>query len=148
MAQENFIEGCSKQREPLIELNGFCFWKSRFETYVKSKDIDLWQVIQNGDFYFEVEDKETKLIKEMSYELLKENEKKQLGKNEEVRTLQKSQENGQNRTNTDTRRKRVYKSQGFDSKKGQKSTPVFTFAIMDLSSLDVSLTMEELMDLY
>ncbi|GKB14007.1 hypothetical protein Tco_0847930 [Tanacetum coccineum] len=41
-----------------------------------------------------------------------------------VRILQKSQENGQSRTNTDTRRKRVYKSRGFDSKKGQKSTPV------------------------
>ncbi|GKB99757.1 reverse transcriptase domain-containing protein [Tanacetum coccineum] len=42
----------------------------------------------------------------------------------QVRILQKSQENGQSRTNTDTRRKRVYKSQGFDSKKGQKSTPI------------------------
>ncbi|GJQ89131.1 hypothetical protein Tco_0000270 [Tanacetum coccineum] len=41
-----------------------------------------------------------------------------------VRIMQISQENGQNRTNTDTRRKRVYKSRGFDSKKGQKSTPV------------------------
>ncbi|GKD55807.1 hypothetical protein Tco_1289194 [Tanacetum coccineum] len=41
-----------------------------------------------------------------------------------VRILQKSQENGQSRTNTNTRRKREYKSRGFDSKKGQKSTPV------------------------
>ncbi|GJW87048.1 shikimate O-hydroxycinnamoyltransferase [Tanacetum coccineum] len=38
----------------------------------------------------------------------------------EVRILQKSQENGQNRTNTDTGTDRVYKSRGFDSKKGQK----------------------------
>ncbi|GKB54925.1 retrovirus-related pol polyprotein from transposon TNT 1-94, partial [Tanacetum coccineum] len=59
--------------------------KARFETYVNSKDIDLWQVIQNGDFYFEVEDKETKLMKETPYELLKDNEKKQLGKNEEAK---------------------------------------------------------------
>ncbi|GJR54200.1 hypothetical protein Tco_1404721, partial [Tanacetum coccineum] len=59
--------------------------KSRFETYVKSKDIDLWQVIQNGDFYFEVEDEETKLMKETPYELLKDTEKKQLGKNEEAK---------------------------------------------------------------
>ncbi|GJV06271.1 hypothetical protein Tco_1343927 [Tanacetum coccineum] len=36
---------------------------------------------------------------------------------EEVRILQKSQENSQSRTNTDTRRKRVYKSRGFDSRK-------------------------------
>ncbi|GJU41206.1 hypothetical protein Tco_1194163 [Tanacetum coccineum] len=41
-----------------------------------------------------------------------------------VRILQKSQENGQSRTSTDTRRKRMYKSRGFNSKKGQKSTPV------------------------
>ncbi|GKA89555.1 hypothetical protein Tco_0811367 [Tanacetum coccineum] len=64
MAQENYVEGCSMQRPPLLEPNRFCFWKARFETYVKSKDIELWQVIQNGDFYFEVEDSKTKLMKE------------------------------------------------------------------------------------
>ncbi|GKB30556.1 hypothetical protein Tco_0869957 [Tanacetum coccineum] len=64
MAQENYVEVCSMQRPPLLEPNGFCFWKARFETYVKSKDIDLWQVIQNDDFYYEVEDSTTKLIKE------------------------------------------------------------------------------------
>nr|GFA33671.1 UBN2 domain-containing protein [Tanacetum cinerariifolium] len=53
----------------------------RFVTYVKSKDIDLWQVIQNNDFYFEVEDKETMLMKETMYELLKDEQNKQLGKN-------------------------------------------------------------------
>ncbi|GJX10744.1 hypothetical protein Tco_0200603 [Tanacetum coccineum] len=57
-----------------LEPNGFCFWKARFETYVKSKDIDLWQVIQNSNFYFEVEDSKTKEKKETSYELLKESE--------------------------------------------------------------------------
>ncbi|GJY39877.1 zf-CCHC domain-containing protein [Tanacetum coccineum] len=66
MAQENYVEGCSMQRPPLLEPNDFCFWKARFETYVKSKDIDLWQVIQNNDFYFEVEDEETKLMKDTS----------------------------------------------------------------------------------
>nr|GFC99044.1 UBN2 domain-containing protein [Tanacetum cinerariifolium] len=45
----------------------------------------LWQVIQNDDFYFEVEDEETKLMKETSCKLLKDNEKKQLGKNEEAK---------------------------------------------------------------
>nr|GEZ65592.1 zf-CCHC domain-containing protein/DUF4219 domain-containing protein/UBN2 domain-containing protein [Tanacetum cinerariifolium] len=84
MAQENYVEGCSMQRPPLLEPNRFCFWKTCFETYGKSKDIGLWQVIQNGDFYFEVEDEETKLMKETSYELLKDIKKKQLGKNEEA----------------------------------------------------------------
>ncbi|GJS04903.1 hypothetical protein Tco_0321411 [Tanacetum coccineum] len=41
-----------------------------------------------------------------------------------VRIMQISQENGQNRTNTDTGTDRVYKSRGFDNKKGQKSTMV------------------------
>ncbi|GKD64550.1 hypothetical protein Tco_1306658 [Tanacetum coccineum] len=85
MAQENYVKGCSMKRPPLLEPNGFFFWKARFEIYVKSKDIDLWQVIQNDDFYFETEDKETKLMKETSYELLKDTEKKQLGKNEEAK---------------------------------------------------------------
>ncbi|GJU74905.1 zf-CCHC domain-containing protein [Tanacetum coccineum] len=73
------------QRPPLLEPKGFCFWKARFETYVKSKDIDLWQVIQNNYFYFEVEDSKTKMMKETLYELLKYEKKKQLGKNNEAK---------------------------------------------------------------
>ncbi|GKA47865.1 hypothetical protein Tco_0740823 [Tanacetum coccineum] len=73
------------QRTTFLELYGFFFWQARFKTYVKSKDIDLCQVIQNGDFYFKIEDEETKLMKETPYELLKDIEKKQLGKNEEAK---------------------------------------------------------------
>ncbi|GKA58817.1 hypothetical protein Tco_0758130 [Tanacetum coccineum] len=85
MAQENYVEGCSMQRPPLLEPNGFCFSKARFKTCVKSKDIDLWQVIQNGDFYYEVEESKTKLMKETPYELLGDDQKKKLGKNKEVK---------------------------------------------------------------
>nr|GEW18714.1 zf-CCHC domain-containing protein/DUF4219 domain-containing protein/UBN2 domain-containing protein [Tanacetum cinerariifolium] len=85
MAQESYVEGCSMQRPPLLEADWFCFCKARFETYVKSKDIDLWQVIQNGDFYFEVEESETKITKETSYELFKDEQKKQLSKNNEAK---------------------------------------------------------------
>nr|GEW43875.1 retrovirus-related Pol polyprotein from transposon TNT 1-94 [Tanacetum cinerariifolium] len=74
-----------QMRPPLLQADVFCFWKSRFETYVKSKDIDLSQVIQNGDFYFEVEDLETKLMKETAYKLIKEDQKKQLGKNNKAK---------------------------------------------------------------
>ncbi|GKE28619.1 hypothetical protein Tco_1444003 [Tanacetum coccineum] len=38
------------QRPPLFESDGFIYWKNRFETYVKSKDLDLWHVIIYGDF--------------------------------------------------------------------------------------------------
>ncbi|GJS53248.1 retrotransposon protein [Tanacetum coccineum] len=73
------------QRPPLLEPNGFSFWKARFETYVKSKDIDLWQVILNSDFYYEVEDSKTKLMKETPYELLEDDQKKKLGKRNEAK---------------------------------------------------------------
>nr|GEY01308.1 hypothetical protein [Tanacetum cinerariifolium] len=73
------------QRPPLLEPNDVCFWKGRYKTYLKSKDIDLWQVIQNGDFYFEVEDFETNLMKETLYELLEDDQKKKLGKNNEAK---------------------------------------------------------------
>nr|GEV94753.1 3-hydroxyisobutyryl-CoA hydrolase 1-like [Tanacetum cinerariifolium] len=68
MAQENYVDGCSMQRPPSLEPNGFCFWKARFETYVKN----------------EVEDPETKLMKETPYELHRDEKKKQLGKNNEA----------------------------------------------------------------
>ncbi|GJX54366.1 hypothetical protein Tco_0282735 [Tanacetum coccineum] len=55
------------------------------ENYVESKDIDLWQVIQNGDFYYEVEHSETKLMKKTLYELLEDDQKKKLGKNNEAK---------------------------------------------------------------
>ncbi|GKB12871.1 hypothetical protein Tco_0846794, partial [Tanacetum coccineum] len=73
------------QRPSLVEPNRFCFWKAGFETYVKSEDIDLWQVIQNDDFCYEVEDSETKLMKETLYELLEDDQKKKLGKKNEAK---------------------------------------------------------------
>ncbi|GJT55934.1 retrovirus-related pol polyprotein from transposon TNT 1-94 [Tanacetum coccineum] len=66
--------------KPLIEVEGFCFWETRFVTYIKSKDIDLWQVIQNGDFVFMIIDPKTKMKVETPYELLKDDQKKQLSK--------------------------------------------------------------------
>ena len=56
MDSENFKEGQSMQRPPLFETNGFIYWKNRFETYVKSKDIDLLFVIVKGDFSFTTKD--------------------------------------------------------------------------------------------
>nr|GEY17982.1 hypothetical protein [Tanacetum cinerariifolium] len=41
MAQNNYVEGYSMHKPPLLEADGFCFWKTRFETYIKSKDINL-----------------------------------------------------------------------------------------------------------
>ncbi|GJX25591.1 hypothetical protein Tco_0231887, partial [Tanacetum coccineum] len=37
------------QRPPLFEANCFIYRKNHFETYVKSKDIDLWHIIVHGN---------------------------------------------------------------------------------------------------
>nr|GEU44177.1 transposase, Ptta/En/Spm, transposase, Tnp1/En/Spm-like protein [Tanacetum cinerariifolium] len=50
MESEKYLEGQSMQRPPLFESDGFIYWKNRFQTYVKSKDLDLWHVITHGDF--------------------------------------------------------------------------------------------------
>ncbi|GKA93866.1 retrovirus-related pol polyprotein from transposon TNT 1-94 [Tanacetum coccineum] len=55
------------------------------KNYIKSKDIDLRQVIQNGNFYFEIKDSETKMMKETPYELLKNDQKKKIGKKNEAK---------------------------------------------------------------
>ena len=62
MESEKYLEGQSMQRPPLFESDGFLYWKNRFETYVKSKDLDLWHVITNGDFYlFKIIPKQRKM---------------------------------------------------------------------------------------
>ncbi|GKC39364.1 retrovirus-related pol polyprotein from transposon TNT 1-94 [Tanacetum coccineum] len=50
MESEKYLEGQSMKRPPLFESDGFIYWKNRFETYVKSKDLDLWHVITDDDF--------------------------------------------------------------------------------------------------
>ncbi|GJQ98673.1 hypothetical protein Tco_0009812 [Tanacetum coccineum] len=87
MAQENYIEGCSMKRPPFLEADGFCFCKTCFETCVKSKDIDLWQVIKNGDFVFMMEDQKKKMDAKTPFEKLKYDEKNKLGKNNEAKMI-------------------------------------------------------------
>ena len=65
MEFEKYQEGKSMQRPPLFEVDSFIYWKTRFETYVKSKDLDLWYVITMGDFKpieFNPETKQMKLF--------------------------------------------------------------------------------------
>ncbi|GJV40284.1 retrovirus-related pol polyprotein from transposon TNT 1-94 [Tanacetum coccineum] len=51
----------SMQRTTTFESDSFIYWKNRFETYVKSKDLDLWHVITDGDFQPIVQNPKTKL---------------------------------------------------------------------------------------
>ncbi|GJY74026.1 hypothetical protein Tco_0478457 [Tanacetum coccineum] len=61
MDSDKYLEGQSMQRPPLFESDSFIYWKNRFETYVKSKDLDLWHVITNGDFQPIIQNPKTKL---------------------------------------------------------------------------------------
>ncbi|GJS17418.1 hypothetical protein Tco_0411890 [Tanacetum coccineum] len=46
------------ERPPLFKANCFIYWKNRFETYVKSKDIDLWYIIVYGNYKPTIKDKD------------------------------------------------------------------------------------------
>ncbi|GJX62976.1 retrovirus-related pol polyprotein from transposon TNT 1-94 [Tanacetum coccineum] len=68
MDSEKYLEGQSMQRPPLFESDSFIYWKNRFEIYVKSKDLDLWHVITNGDFQPIQQNPETKLDEIIPFE--------------------------------------------------------------------------------
>ncbi|GJV68073.1 zf-CCHC domain-containing protein [Tanacetum coccineum] len=74
------------QRTPLFEANCFIYWKNRFETYVKSKDIDFWYIIVYGNYKPTIKDKDGKdLI--ITYEKFNENHKKMISENDEAKIV-------------------------------------------------------------
>ncbi|GJW06522.1 zf-CCHC domain-containing protein [Tanacetum coccineum] len=85
MDSDKYLEGQSMQRPPLFESDSFIYWKNRFETYVKSKDLDLWHVITNGDFQPIEQNKETKLCEVIPFEKQSDDLKKRLAKNNEAK---------------------------------------------------------------
>ncbi|GJY63482.1 retrovirus-related pol polyprotein from transposon TNT 1-94 [Tanacetum coccineum] len=74
------------QRPPLFEANCFIYWKNHFETYVKSKDIDLWYIIAHGNYKPTIKDKHDKDIA-IPYENFDENHKKMISKNDEAKMV-------------------------------------------------------------
>ncbi|GKA92852.1 hypothetical protein Tco_0814777 [Tanacetum coccineum] len=74
------------QRPPLFEANCFIYWKNRFETYVKSKDIDLWYIIVYGNYKPTIKDKDGKEVI-ITYEKFDENHKKMISKNDEAKMV-------------------------------------------------------------
>ncbi|GJW56425.1 hypothetical protein Tco_0103156 [Tanacetum coccineum] len=75
------------QRPPLFESDGFIYWKNRFETYVKSKDLDLWHVITYGDFPPIQNNPETKKDKIVPFDKQNDDLKKKLAKNYEAKMV-------------------------------------------------------------
>nr|GEZ80135.1 hypothetical protein [Tanacetum cinerariifolium] len=87
MEFEKYLEGQSMQRPPLFENDGFIYWKNRFETYVKSKDLDLWHVISYGDFSPIQYNPETKKDETLSFDKQDKDLKKKLAKNNEAKMV-------------------------------------------------------------
>ncbi|GKB49544.1 hypothetical protein Tco_0900297 [Tanacetum coccineum] len=87
MDSEKYLEGQSMQRPPLFESDSFIYWKNRFETYVKSKDLDLWHFITNGDFQPIEQNPETKLDEVVPFEKQSDDLKKRLAKNNKAKMV-------------------------------------------------------------
>nr|GEV90109.1 zf-CCHC domain-containing protein/DUF4219 domain-containing protein/UBN2 domain-containing protein [Tanacetum cinerariifolium] len=81
MDSDKYLEGQSMQRPPLFESDSFIYWKNSFETYVKSKDLDLWHVITNGEFQPIQQNPKTKLDEVIRFEKQSDDLKKRLAKN-------------------------------------------------------------------
>ncbi|GJT41775.1 zf-CCHC domain-containing protein [Tanacetum coccineum] len=75
------------QRLPLFESGHFMYWKNRFETYVKTKDLDLWHIILNGDFPTVARNKETQILEIVPFEQQDDDLKKKLAKNNEAKMV-------------------------------------------------------------
>ncbi|GJT66519.1 hypothetical protein Tco_1017999 [Tanacetum coccineum] len=87
MDSDKYLEGQSMQRPPFFEIDSFIYWKNRFETYIKSKDLDLWHVITNGDFQHIQQNPETKLDEVIPFEKQIDDLKKRLAKNNEAKMV-------------------------------------------------------------
>ncbi|GJU06258.1 hypothetical protein Tco_1122688 [Tanacetum coccineum] len=87
MESEKYLEGQSMQRPPLFESNGFIYCKNRFETYVKSKDLDLWHAITDGDFIPIKYNFKTKKDEIVPFHIQDDDLKKKLAKNNEAKMV-------------------------------------------------------------
>ncbi|GJS08019.1 zf-CCHC domain-containing protein [Tanacetum coccineum] len=87
MDSDKYLEGKSMQRPPLFESDCFIYWKNRFETYVKAKDLDLWHIILNGDFTPVSRNKDTQVLEVVPFEEQSNDLKKKLAKNNKAKMV-------------------------------------------------------------
>ncbi|GKD27534.1 zf-CCHC domain-containing protein [Tanacetum coccineum] len=87
MDSDKYLEGQSMQIPPLFECDSFIYSKNRFETYIKSKDLDLWRVITNGDFQPIQQNPKTKLDEVIPFEKQSDDLRKRLVKNNEAKMV-------------------------------------------------------------
>ncbi|GJW88757.1 hypothetical protein Tco_0164097 [Tanacetum coccineum] len=87
MDSENYKEGQSMQRPPLFEANCFIYWKNGFETFMKSKDIDLWHIKVYDNYKPTIKNKDTGKDEVIPYEKFEETHKKMISKNDEAKMV-------------------------------------------------------------
>ncbi|GJS91497.1 zf-CCHC domain-containing protein [Tanacetum coccineum] len=87
MESEKYLEWQSMQRPSLFESDGFIYWKKKFETYVKSKYLDLWHVIIYGDFQPTENKPETKKDEIIPFDKQSDDLKRRLAKNNEAKMV-------------------------------------------------------------
>nr|GEU48938.1 retrovirus-related Pol polyprotein from transposon TNT 1-94 [Tanacetum cinerariifolium] len=87
MDSNKYLEGQFMQRTPFFESEHFIYWKNRFDTYVKAKDLDLWYIILNSDFLPVAKNKVTQILEVVPFEEQSDDLKKKLAKNNEAKTV-------------------------------------------------------------
>ncbi|GJT29149.1 hypothetical protein Tco_0909424 [Tanacetum coccineum] len=85
MDSDKYLKG--QKRSPLFESGHFIYWKNRFETYVKAKDLDLWHIILNGDFPPVAKNEVTQILEVIPFEEQSDDLKKKLAKNNEAKMV-------------------------------------------------------------
>ncbi|GJT52143.1 retrovirus-related pol polyprotein from transposon TNT 1-94 [Tanacetum coccineum] len=87
MDSDKYLEGQYMQRPSLFESDCFIYWKNRFETYVKAKDLDLWHIILNGDFPPVAKNEVTQILEVVPFEQQDDDLKRKLAKNNEAKMV-------------------------------------------------------------
>ncbi|GKB46364.1 hypothetical protein Tco_0897117 [Tanacetum coccineum] len=87
MDSDKYLEGQPMHRPSLFESDHFIYWKIRFETYVKAKDLDLWHIILNGDFPPLAKNEVTQILEVVPFEEQSDDLKKKLDKNNEAKMV-------------------------------------------------------------
>ncbi|GJQ92219.1 hypothetical protein Tco_0003358 [Tanacetum coccineum] len=75
------------QRLPLFESGCFIYWKNRFETYAKVKDLDLWHIILNGDFPSIAKNEVTHVLEVVPFEQQDDDLKRKFAKNNKAKMV-------------------------------------------------------------
>ena len=87
MALENYKEWQSMQISLLFKCDSFIYRKNIFETYINSKDIDLWQIILNGDYLTFVKNIITQKDEPVPHDRQTDDMKKMISKNNNAKMV-------------------------------------------------------------